>query len=111
MDKANQEKKTKHKDSAPISFNPAKIFQDHFKKPPMLELVRPPVVFGTNIFLRFKVNQLTACKDVFVVRTDEAMKSYEVPYVYRNFMLIYYTYVILCTRSVSVRFQTQLQSD
>lgn len=77
----------------------------------MLELVRPPVVFGTNIFLRFKVNQLTACKDVFVVRTDEAMKSYEVSYVYRNFMLIYYTYVILCTRSVSVRFQTQLQSD
>lgn len=77
----------------------------------MLELVRPPVVFGTNIFLRFKVNQLTACKEVFVVRTDEAMKSYEVSYVYRNFMLIYYTYVILCTRSVSVRFQTQLQSD
>lgn len=77
----------------------------------MLELVRPPVVFGTNIFLRFKVNQLTACKDVFVVRTDEAMKSHEVSYVYRNFMLIYYTYVILCTRSVSVRFQTQLQSD
>lgn len=104
-------KQLKHEDSAPISFNPAKIFQDHFKKPPMLELVRPPVVFGTNIFLRFKVNQLTACKDVFVVRTDEAMKSHEVSYVYRNFMLIYYTYVILCTRSVSVRFQTQLQSD
>lgn len=106
-------KQLKHKDSAPISFNPAKIFQDHFKKPPMLELVRPPVVFGTNIFLRFKVNQLTACKEVFVVRTDEAMKSYEVSYVYRNFMLIYYTYVIhvRCTRSVSVRFQTQLQSD
>lgn len=79
MEKAYQEKKMKqlkHKDTAPISLNPAKIFQDHFKKPPVLELVRPPGVFGTNILLRFKANQLTACKDLFVVRTDETMKSY-----------------------------------
>lgn len=74
MEKAYQEKQKqlKHKDGASISLNPAKIFQDHFKKPPILNLLRPPVVFGTDIFLRFKVNE-EPYRNYFVVRTVETI--------------------------------------
>uniref|UniRef100_A0A8W8KMB3 Uncharacterized protein n=1 Tax=Magallana gigas TaxID=29159 RepID=A0A8W8KMB3_MAGGI len=77
VEKAYQEKQKqlKHKDGASISLNPAKIFQDHFKKAPILNLLRPPVVFGTDIFLRFKVNE-EPYRNYFVTSSDDGSSGH-----------------------------------
>lgn len=74
----NKQRQLKHKDGASISLNPAKIFQEHFMKPPILNLLRPPVVFGTDIFFRFKVNE-DPCRNYFVVIHTETRTEFKNP--------------------------------